>query len=240
MLDLCHLCVCGKHAWTASRTVKLLGQAKGDRQGCEFLLSKRVAKASALIQEIRRYQEANGAFYTATIVRKMDQNYSSWRTVPPSLQLIFVVQADSGRLVSRERTGASLAPAFPPMELALVPRNTRLPLMSQACPLRPNSLDAFGEDASTRDVCVRTQRSSCALPVPVGVDFADESVSSPQKAGAGLHDRGSCLQRAHGLHPGRGSLENSRCDQQQTWGRGMAHVLPQHTPAFSLFTSSFR
>ena len=72
--------------WIATRNFKLLGAATGDRQWCESLLSKRVAKASALIRAIGRYRVPHGAFKLLRSCAGWAQILCSCRTVPPSLQ----------------------------------------------------------------------------------------------------------------------------------------------------------
>ena len=80
--------------WTATRNFILLGAAIRDRQWCESLLCKRVAKAWPLIRAIGRYRVPHGAFTMLRSCAGRAQILNSCRTVPPSLQFGALARAD--------------------------------------------------------------------------------------------------------------------------------------------------
>ena len=176
--------------WTATRNFTLLGAAMRDRQWCESLLCKRVAKASALI----RARVPHGAFTMLRSCAGRAQILNSCRTVPPSLQSGALAQADFeiisalDRLVGSPLSDddwrlASLGISSRELELAR-PKSMRLPHAQQARPPRASFPDASGPPSMSTTlilvVCDRMQNSSCA-PAFLVVQTSRTSLSRPPR-----------------------------------------------------------
>ena len=182
--------------WIATRNFKLLGAAVGDRQWCESLLSKRAAKASALIRAIGRYRVPHGAFKMLRSCAGWARILNSCRTVPPSLQSGALARADFetrsalGRLVSSPLSGDDWRHASLRISSGRIGGRSAqedapaayIASLSATAKLSRRIWPAFDEydlDSGCLWSDAESQVRSC---FPDGADFADEFVSSSQKA----------------------------------------------------------
>ena len=129
----------------------------GDKQWCESLLSKRVAKALALLLATGRFGDAHGAFTLLRSCAGWAKILCSRRTVPPSLQSDTLGEADAdvrgalGRLAQEHAPAAYVASLFAAAKLS-----ERLPSTSTI-----STLVACGQTLNSH--CGWRSRRSCPL-----------------------------------------------------------------------------
>ena len=105
-------------SWNGSASFKLLGAAIGPPAWCELLLRRRVAKARTLIDAIRRFPDAQGAFCLLRSCSRWAKVLCSCRTVHPNVQYDGLLAADTdirsaiGRLVGAPRSDDDWRLAF--------------------------------------------------------------------------------------------------------------------------------
>ena len=177
--------------WTATRNFKLLGAATRDMQWCESLLCKRVAKASTLIRAIGRYRVPHGAFTVLRSCARWAQILNSCRTVPPSFQSGALAQADFETRGALDRlVGSPLSDGDLGISCRGIGARSAQEDAPAACRPSPSAtaklsrriwppFDEYDLDSG----CLRSNAEfELRYCVPGGADFADEFVSSSQKA----------------------------------------------------------